>query len=115
MSEIQKALSLLGLLTAPELAHAYVQLNCFKWPDALREFKPARWEAMLNRERYRDSEFKQIWEAVKGRTTPFERSQAWWEERLGRSRREHLDWWKTNGASSVGDGLKSANASYNPK
>lgn len=89
----EKALSILTKLSPDECAHAYVQMNCFEWPDALRDIKPPEWDGMTDRQRHAHPEMKQVWHALHMVTSEFQRSRQWWRERLARTDAQHLEWW----------------------
>lgn len=89
----EKVLRKLTTLTHDERAHAYVQANSFKWPDALAELKPDQWDEMTDQQKRQSPEGKTMWNCVKMVTSEYDRSKAWWIEALGRTSKDHDEWW----------------------
>ena len=85
--------SALSEMTADQRALAYVELNCFKWPKSLWQFKPHDWDCLDNHNRHYHVEGKTLWKIIHEMTSEYERSRAWWLESLGRTNREHIAWW----------------------
>jgi hypothetical protein len=96
-SLVEPALGILSNLSDDECAHAYVQMNCFQWPDALISLKPDGWDAMTKTQRYDSSEMQQVWHAIHLMTSAFNRSRQWWREKLIQTDDQHLKWWRSIG------------------
>lgn len=93
ISECRKRL---GRLDAADRASAYVKANCCRWPDAISDLKPDGWERTPERDN--TEEFEQVWKVLHEMTSAFDRSQAWWVEKLGRTKEQHLGWWLSSDA-----------------
>lgn len=92
----QSLLSRLMALDSTQRAHAYVQANCWKWPDALAELSPEGWERMTQDEKHSHPQGKTLWRVLWAVTTEFERSRQWWREQLKANDEAHLSWWNAH-------------------
>lgn len=80
-------------IDSTQCAHAYVELNRWKWPGILADLKPEYWDTMPIGEKHPHPFMRILMNIIKAKTSEFERSRQWWRERLKRTDKEHLEWW----------------------
>jgi len=81
-------------LSTDERAHAYVQKNCWEWPEVLIDFKPLNWDKLTIKQKYKHPLGSSVWRILNKVTTRYEQSRQWFrEQKLLKSDEEHLKWW----------------------
>lgn len=92
----EKMASVFRMLPEEARNAAYVQANCFNWPDALMPFKAAGLDEMTAREKYHHPAWQEMFEVIESNTTHFGRSRAWWLINLKRTKEQHAEWYATH-------------------
>jgi hypothetical protein len=79
--------------TSEQRARAANQLNRWDWPDIIANYKPDRFDSQLPKEKYNDTEFKALYNALNEMVSAWEQSRYHWLDNLNRSEKEHHEWW----------------------
>ena len=79
----EKLLHALVSLHEKDRAHAYVEWNSYKWPEALSEFKPEGWDALNSNDRYNHPGQRLLAKLLDLTVSEFMQSNQWWEEKCG--------------------------------
>ena len=80
-------------MSIDEKANAYVDLNCYNWPESLEEFKPTCFSNSPRMEQWENELYQLAWKTILSTTSDFDRSKKWWELRIKDNTINHEDWY----------------------
>lgn len=86
-------LAALLALTEEERCAAYVEINCWDWPECLAVLKPGNWDGMDEVGKKDHPSWIALWEVIRQCTSEFGRSRAWWVLHMKETAEAHLAWW----------------------